>query len=167
MVIFILLQRSVLFHCFSPTLFLVKYPLDISLFIDKKMKDEERFNVISNHYRPLKSYSFPVNSDKRSFQVAWLDRFSWLAYSAIENGAYCIPCVLFGRRDGHNSSKVERLYQVPFTDWSNAIRRFKDHESKSPLHKAAVVDQSNFSTVMSNAQDDVTLQLNFARKIRM
>ena len=55
-------------------------------------------------------YSFPPDENTgRRFQYECLTRFPWLAYSAAENGSFCINCVLFGGESMRNVSKLEGM----------------------------------------------------------
>ena len=56
---------------------------------------------------------------------------AWLQYSKVLNGAFCLPCVVFGRQLGINSSKVEKLVTSPLKDWSSAVTRLKMHNKSS------------------------------------
>ena len=38
-----------------------------------------------------------------------------LAYSKYLDGAFCLPCVLFGVQCGRNSNKLGKLYKSPLT----------------------------------------------------
>ena len=52
-------------------------------------------NLIKNVFKPDKSYEFP-KTNGRSFIYKWFDSFPWLSYSPSADGAFCLPCVLFG-----------------------------------------------------------------------
>lgn len=49
---------------------------------------------------PGKNSVFPstLHGKKQlKFQFGWLEKWNWLAYSNIEDGAYCKYCVLFSK----------------------------------------------------------------------
>jgi hypothetical protein len=54
----------------------------------RRLTSNERYNLITNHYRPPQGHSFPkVATQKgRSFQQRWLELFPWLVYSKHANG---------------------------------------------------------------------------------
>ncbi len=85
--------------------------------------------LITNVFRPHKNYVFPRLSEKnkRTFKYEWLDLFPWLCYSALEDGAYCLSCVLFGHRFPGKSSRITRLVSSPFRYWNDAMSTFKRH----------------------------------------
>ena len=59
-------------------------------------------------------FDFPVSvecsNSKRDFVWSWLKRFAWLVYSKFLDGAFCLPCVLFGVQCGRNSNKLDKLW---------------------------------------------------------
>ena len=65
--------------------------------------------------------------NKRTFKYEWLDLFPWLCYSASEDGAYCLSCVLFGDHFPRRSSRITRLVSKPFRYWNDAMSTFKRH----------------------------------------
>ena len=63
----------------------------------KSMTDLEICVPIKNVFKPDKTYSFPTTNG-RSFRFEWLELYPWLCYLPSQDGAYCLPCVLFGDR---------------------------------------------------------------------
>ncbi|XP_065671304.1 52 kDa repressor of the inhibitor of the protein kinase-like [Hydra vulgaris] len=57
----------------------------------------------------------------------WMEKFPWLTYSKIFDGAFCLPCVLFGCNFPSECSLVERLFSKPFDRWNEASRYFQIH----------------------------------------
>ena len=58
--------------------------------------DEEKYRVLVNAFRPD---HFPSQEEYRAFQSAWLELYSWLSYSPLLNGGFCVPCVLFSQSE--------------------------------------------------------------------
>ena len=87
--------------------------------------DEEKFDLLCNVWKPGPDYCFPLNSLGHRFQQKWLDQFSWLAYSDLLDGAFCLNCMLFGGESGHNASKLVYLYKSPFDKWSKAMEKLQ------------------------------------------
>lgn len=85
--------------------------------------------LIKSVFRPHRNYVFPCLSEnnKRTFKYEWLDLFPWLCYSASEDGAYCLSCVLFGDHFPRRSSRITRLVSKPFRYWNDAMSTFKRH----------------------------------------
>ena len=100
-------------------------------------------DLIKNVFKPDKSYSFPISkTNGRSFLYKWFDNYSWLCYSPSLDGAFCLPCVLFGDRFPTKTSTIKKLFSEPITHWNDASAAFKRHVSlgtkagsKSGLHK--------------------------------
>ena len=69
--------------------------------------------------QPGELFDFPVSvecsNSIRHFLCSWLKRFPRLAYSKYLDGAFCLPCVLFGVQCGRNSNKLDKLYKSPLT----------------------------------------------------
>ena len=141
-------------------------PLDIGAVLDHagQFSDAEKLHFIENVWSPRDPlFEFPstVESGKsRKFQRAWLQQYSWLAYSKYLDGAFCLPCVLFGR-----GATVAKLMKSPITCWTSATSRFKKHSNgKCETHNTAVLAMDNFVRVMKrqivpiNEQLDTLLQ---------
>ena len=111
-----------------------------------------------NFWKPNYSFQFPTTvicDKKRKFNVKWLEDFLWFAYSSNVDGAFCRPCVLFGRRVGVNASKLDRLMRAPLVNWSSAIQRFRDHGQNSEIHKNAAVTMFEFKQIMKGKRKSI------------
>ena len=75
--------------------------------------------------------------------MACLQKFPWLAYSGVLDGSFCVPCVLFGRHIGLNSTKLNKLMKSPLTGWSAAVRRFNGRQCISDIHKNCTGNNTN------------------------
>ena len=111
--------------------------------------DQDKLKFIENVWKPGELFDFPVSvecsNSKRHFVWGWLKRFPWLAYSKFLDGAFCLPCVLFGVQCGRNSNKLDKLYKTPLTLWTSAISRFTKHASgKCEMHNFSVIAMDNF-----------------------
>ena len=58
-------------------------------------------------------------------------RFSWLAYSAVDNGGFCLNCLLFGTEGVHNASRLQRLVSSPLLPSTSSSKKLTDHAMKS------------------------------------
>jgi len=67
---------------------------------------------------------FPKNTENRSFQNSWYDRFKWLDYNEENDGAQCFYCKLLkssvGKNDEFKLGKVK--------SWHKLIEKAKKHE---------------------------------------
>lgn len=133
---------------------------DIGLFYEKVplLTQEEKYDLCLNVWRPERSYEFPRSNEsgaKRAFSFNWFERFPWLAYSKYLDGAFCLPCVLFGRATGHNMQKLDKLFKSPLTYWTSASSKLKDHESKSTLHHFSMLQMDQLMSVMEKRQKPI------------
>ena len=102
---------------------------DISLCIGKTYTQAKRLRMLKNIWIPDQSFNFPItatNHRNLRFQHRWFIRFKWLAYSYLENGAFCKYCVLFGSKAGSEvgNQPLRTLSAVKFQKWKNALERF-------------------------------------------
>lgn len=116
-------------------------------------------------WHPNAKFRFPVSGKRNlKFQLSWFNRWSWLAYSAKEDGAFCKICVLFsssGAGVGHQP--LGKLVKKKFSNWKDAIEEFNIHE-KCGYHKTCVVRAAQFKAVTEEGRDSVHMQLNKGSK---
>jgi len=58
--------------------------IDIGDFVRLSLSERDRRTLLLNSWTPLSTYDFPVvhtGFQKRRFQMQWLKKFKWLAYS--------------------------------------------------------------------------------------
>ena len=133
----------------------MNYLKDIALFYDKveKLTDNENYEILEKLWKPREDFEFSVTvqgKKNRKFVHKWLNGYRWLAYSKILNGAFCICCVLSGKRIGPNSHKLDRLLKSLFRCWVSAKVRFDNHERKSTIHQTLVSTMLKFKKVMQD-----------------
>ena len=71
---------------------------DIGLFYDKvdSLADSDVYDLVKNIWEPSNEYKFPSHSiygKYRKFNLSWLQKFPWLAYSCSLDAAFCVACV--------------------------------------------------------------------------
>ena len=60
-------------------------------------------------------------------------------YSRWEDGACCLPCVLFGHKVA-GSSSLENTYRKPYRKWPAAVKTFKKHQNApTGTHKTSQI----------------------------
>ena len=136
-----------------------KYDIGTFYLNAETFSDEQKYDILSNVWQPDGNLKFLIRilcNKNRKFLPTWLQKFSWLTYSRFLDGAFCLPCVLFGQRVGSNAAKLDKLMKSPFVDWSCASRRFNDHETKSDVHKTSVLTMHQFILVMENKVKSVS-----------
>ena len=126
---------------------------DIGTYKGKEHDKEEIYKMLTDVWKPDKLYKFPRKEEygkKRSFKYEWLQIYPWLSYSAVMDGAFCLPCVLFASAVKKGGLKLDRLLYNPICTWTSATRKFKEHECNSEVHKASVVMAEEFKKSVEN-----------------
>ena len=73
-----------------------------------------KYNTIQNLFISDKSVIFPTI--QCLFLHRWFKLFSWLFYSLVEDGVYCLPCHVFaGKKNTDAKSFISKL----FKHWSD------------------------------------------------
>ena len=99
-------------------------------FVGKRLSDDEKYELLNNVFVPDDSYLFPFsifggqsNHSKRAFKSSWLKTYPGLVYSPSEDGAFCLPCLLFST----DTDARGQLVKEPFKNWKKATERFNEH----------------------------------------
>lgn len=89
---------------------------DIGFYTNRMLSNEDILIVMTKIWMPNISYKFPQKlytvqnkSKYLKFQYSWLLRFSWLAYSKIENGTFYRVCVAFSKSNENNGQNLGAL----------------------------------------------------------
>ena len=125
---------------------------------------------LQNVWVPPKGYTFPVKHEfgkSRKFLPSWLDDFCWLAYSKFSDGCFCILCVLFSKNIGHSEARIKQLLKLPVSCWTSAREKFKQHCSKSLIHKDSVLMMESFKRRMEDQGKQVHVLASSAFKERI
>ena len=129
---------------------------DIGFYYEKSnsLSDSEKLELLERTWRPEANFSFPTTEQsgkKRKFNIIWLSKHPWLAYSKLLDGAFCKLCVLFGRPGSDKSSdRLVKLFNSPYNYWTGASHKLKMHEEKSRLHHDALLSCALFKEMMQN-----------------
>eukprot|EP00112_Aurelia_sp_Birch-Aquarium-sp1_P020814 Seg5447.2 transcript_id=Seg5447.2/GoldUCD/mRNA.D3Y31 product="52 kDa repressor of the inhibitor of the protein kinase" protein_id=Seg5447.2/GoldUCD/D3Y31 len=145
---------------------------DIGLVYDKvkSLGDKEKYGLAVDVWRPDLNYEFHVTSEagqRKRFVFQWLKRFPWLANSKYLDGAFCLPCVLFGKETGHNANKLDKLVKSPLRYWLSAHSKYKDHEMKSQLHHQATLEMDDFKKLVERKLKPIDEILDTVRSARI
>ena len=93
----------------------------------------QKYKLLIDHFIPSKKYKFPKKFDhgcNRSFQLKWLDKYSWLVYSKELDGGFCKFCALFAK----DRNRCGVLVNKPFQNWVK-VNKVVGHKTKWPQHK--------------------------------
>ncbi|XP_013192236.2 52 kDa repressor of the inhibitor of the protein kinase-like [Amyelois transitella] len=143
--------------------------LDVGFYATEDNIENEylKAQILKEPWTPPQDYKFPISTKRNlRFQMKWMERFPWLAYSEYKSGAYCRICVVMRRsldegKGGHQ--RVGQLVTDPFCKWKNALEIFETH-AKSGYHKRNLELADNFLKVMSSQVVSVDEQLSSERK---
>ena len=91
-------------------------------FIFQSTTDAEKYEMIQNVFIPDKSFVFPKT--QRLFLHRWFKLFPWLCYSLVEDGAYCLLCLLLA---GKKNTAAKYFIFKPFKHWPDGMGAFKRH----------------------------------------
>ena len=80
------------------------------------------YSLITNVYKSPKNFDFPET--ELSFRFVWFEEFQWVCCFWWEDGAYCLPFILFGHKVV-GSSSLENLYRKPYQKWPTTVKTFK------------------------------------------
>lgn len=134
---------------------------DIAFFINKHLQPSEINDILTNLWKPDPTFVFPIskNYDKSKkgqtikFQYNWLLRWSWLAYSNKEDGAFCKVCVAFSKCGaGVNNQNLGALTKRKFDNWKHATEIFKKH-ALLQYHLKSIMDADNFIKTKNNPSE--------------
>ena len=128
-----------------------------------KLSAELKFQILTNRNTLPHNFQFPGRLEKHGcqqyFQAKWLQHYSWLEYSVMANGGFCVPCMLFGI--GSNDIDLGVLVSRPRMNFKKATDELKAHDKKAS-HLDAVTSADLFFKVMSGKQPPVYQQTNIA-----
>ena len=96
--------------------------------------------MIKNVFIPDSSFDFPAHEDykkSRRFQFKWLQDYKpWLAYSKVEDGGFCLACVLFAKPQGNVDTGA--LVTKPLCIFNKANELLRKHSTQTKYHTDAM-----------------------------
>ena len=106
---------------------------------------------------PSKSYVFPVSSTFKAWVAGTVNvTATWLCYSSIEDGAYCLYCVLFADK---SSLRDVQLVHIPYCKCSDTQGFFKTHTKTNGIHKRPIENYESFLRELTGTQEPVNMQV--------
>ena len=98
--------------------------------------------MIQNVFISNKSFVFPTTQG--IFLHRWFKIFPWLCYSLIEDGAYCLPCLLFA---GKKNTAAKSFIFKPFKHWPDGMGAFKRHiDPEHSVHNKCMFDYDQLTS---------------------
>ena len=109
-------------------------------------------------FKPGESFLF-AKANKRSFRFEWLEQFQWLQYSPSLDGAFFLPCVLFGDQFPSKNGKIKKLFTEPRKYWSDAVANIKRHNDANScgLHRDTYAIYLSHLKIMSGKNQLINL----------
>ncbi|KAH9367686.1 hypothetical protein HPB48_012802 [Haemaphysalis longicornis] len=146
---------------------------DIGIYVGcPTLPEDTKECVYTSMWTPRSRHDFEVSVSKDGkrlkFQLNWLQRFQWLAYSCVQKGAFCKVCVLFSIKTGTGKGSHETAQSLiisPFLKWKNALEVFENH-MKTEYHNDAMIAARSFLEVAHGKMYDIYLQLHKQAKIK-
>ena len=134
------------------------------------MSDSERFQVLTNHFKPEKGTKLAYQQVKKSdktwnvyFQTSWLTEVPWLVYSPAREGGFCKYCRMYGHI---SKGTLGVLVKSPFTRFSKA--KGKDgiltKHVKTEYHQTASERAKAFIATFQNPQSRIDSQISEERQ---
>ena len=124
----------------------------------KSLDKDQVYKLIKHHLVPSETFPFPKEYSagcNRCFQAKWLKKYSWLVYSKVLDGGFCIFCSLFIK----DRSKFGVLVNTPFKNWVKVNKVVGGHSSNQ-YHHNAMADASAFLQSVENPEKNVDICIN-------
>ena len=152
---------------FSPEVESLSVKYDISKWVNKKLSVEEKLELVQNidKSKPPLGFVYPktlFGNHNRAFQGSYLAKYSWLIYSTVQNGCYCLPCVLFyATLDSHAACKYHQQHVTDLidlkansSDFANRIEnRFSlAHQTQFYINVSLQIIQTKLATEREESQ---------------
>ena len=134
---------------------------DVGLYISKVLTDKQKYDLITNHFQPDKTFAWPYKErvtvlnkksiiEKRYLKQNHLDEFKWLKYSLVHKGLYCIACSIFAK-PASGVRSLGKLVDKPLDDYKHLLGNNGDlmlHQNKN-YHLDSVTKMNNFVYIYS------------------
>ena len=124
--------------------------------IIKNLSPKQKYSLMINHFKPDINYKFPsryADGCNRSCQYKYFIDNPWFVYSKMEDGIFCLPCVLFASRQNLGQFVCEK-----FNSWSKKTRKFAEHNSHE-YHKLAVVRMEALKSSITQPETSIENRL--------
>ena len=116
---------------------------DITELLRGGLCSNEKQMWLASCFQPDTNFDFQPRSS-RKFRYAWLEKYRWLRYSPSKSGAFCINCLLFGKKN----SEREQLVSSARTNFHKAASALERHVTQAS-HCLATSDLAIFLAAAS------------------
>lgn len=147
---------------------------DIGHFINSKVDDMTKYNLLQNPWKPTNDYKFPhsvhnVNGKeiKRYLGVQHFKNHKWLVLSHFKQGVFCKYCALFsGEKVGYNkNATAQKFVTKPVTTFSKLFGKdgFLTSHENTQYHKECVQAGQDFIRTFNYPGEEVINKVNKQR----
>jgi hypothetical protein len=140
--------------------------LSLHILIDQfapNIRDEVRRAFIAKGPTQPISDRFPQSRNKRSFQIKWFKKHSWLEYSLKKNCAYCFYCYLFKHDMMDDKFCYDAFTKLGFSQWKNAYLAFPTHVGgPKSIHNNATTSFHDFSNQRASVKNKISTYSKYA-----
>ena len=99
-----------------------------------------------------------INPDSQKY-------YPWLVYSKYYDGAFCLPCVVFGNR--FSDTKLQKLYTKPLTRWNGASTKFFEHQKSCQMHQDSTTTMESFKSKLTGKSQRIDVIIVTKKKERI
>jgi len=154
---------------------------DIGSYLQKNitLNDHIKYNLLVSHWKPPKKFDFPFSihnkkgkEEKRFLRTNHLEKYSWLVYSKVSKGLFCLYCSVFVSTNIGCSNKnympLKTLVTEPLVRFDKLLgtQGFLETHGKNQYHIKAIQDGKHFiknfndpSRVIINQIDSHSLRI--------
>lgn len=122
----------------------------------RSLPPEKKYLILTKHFRPGANFKFPsryLDGCNRSCQYKYLQENPWFVYSRVEDGLFCLPCVLFARKDD-----LGQFVHEKFNTWSKKTKKFASHNG-AHYHQFAISQAESLKRVIQNPASSIDYRL--------
>ena len=115
----------------------------------RNLPPNSKYLIFANHFKPTKFPSRYFDGCNRSCQHKYLIENPWFVYSKVEDGIFCLPCVLFAAKDNLGQFVCRK-----FDAWSKKTMKFADHNSKQ-YHLTALTMMDGLKSSITHPESSI------------
>lgn len=143
------------------------------------LSDNEKFQLLTNHWKGGKEYKYPTSEhtkrrrvEHRRPQLSNFETYKWLVFSQSKNGLFCKNCAIFQSSSGvgHNQNESgKRLVTEPLQSYSKLTGK-DGHlltHSHTNYHKRSTELAENFLKTLQKPEADVRNAIDSGRLLQV
>ena len=122
----------------------------------RNLLPNQKYSIFVKHFKPNSSFKFPsryFDGCNRACQHSYFENNPWFVYSKAEDGIFCLPCVLFAKKDN-----LGQFVGTKFNLWSKKSKKFAAHNSKQ-YHQMALTQMNALKSTVTCPQFSIESRL--------